>query len=82
VRSPVRTEVRADVRAKAFPKGFSGCRESPRPPDGTEGLGTETDQVHPRFARAVRQANCFQSIFGSQTSLDFIILSQVTSSPV
>ena len=40
------------------------------------------DQIHPRFARVVRQANCFQSIFGSQTSFDFISLSQVTSSPV
>jgi hypothetical protein len=70
------------VPAKAFPNSFSWCRESPRPSDGTEGLGTETDQLHPRFARVERQANCFQSIFGSQTSLDFIILSQVTSSPV
>ncbi len=62
--------------------GFSRVGESPRPPEGAGGLGTETDQFHPRFARVVRQANCFQSIFGSQTSLDFIILSQVTSSPV
>lgn len=51
-------------------------------PGGTGGLGTETDQLHPRFARVVRQANCFQSIFGSQTSFDFIIWSQVTSLPV
>jgi len=57
-------------------------QRKPEAPDGTEGLGTETNQLHPRFARAVRQANWFQSIFGSQASLDFIILSQVTSSPV
>ena len=54
----------------------------PEAPDTTRGLGTATDQIHPRLARVVHQANCFQSIFGSQTSLDFIIFSQLTSSPV
>ena len=50
-------------------------------PDGTGGLATATGQIRPRFARAGTQ-NCFQSIFGSQTSFDFIIWSQVTSLPV
>ena len=54
----------------------------PETPGTTRGLGRATDQIHPRFARVARQANCFQSTFGSQTSLDFIIFSQVTSSPV
>ena len=40
------------------------------------------DPDRPRFARAGTQANCFQSIFGSQTSFDFIIWSHVTSLPV
>lgn len=53
-----------------------------RPPTQPGGLGTVTVHIDPRPARVVRQANCFQSIFGSQTSFDFIIWSQVTSLPV
>ena len=48
----------------------------------TGGLGTVDGPDDPRFARVVRQANCFQSIFGSKTSFDFIISSQVTALPV
>jgi hypothetical protein len=58
-------------------------RESAAATDGKAmNEGTVTAQIGPRSVRAVRQANCFQSIFGSQTSLDFISFSQVTSSPV
>ena len=63
------------------PGGFPGV-EMPEAPETTRSHGTATDQVDPRSARVVRQANCFQSIFGSSTSFDFMSLSQVTSSPV
>ena len=59
----------------------SFCEAFPNGKSSAKGV-TGSAQIHPRFARVVRHANCFQSIFGSQASLDFIIVSQVTSSPV
>lgn len=69
-------------------EGSRGClprhpeAQASEAPETIASLATGTVQVDPRFARVVHQANCFQSIFGSQTSLDFIISSQVTGLPV
>ena len=78
--------------AKAFQEALIGAfpgasergsrNDDPEAPETIRGLGTVTDQIDPRFARVVRHANCFQSIFGSETSFDFMSSSQVTSSPV
>ena len=54
--------------------------EPHRGPDPPPVRGSR-DLLPPRGPRAA-QANCIQSIFGSQTSFDFIIWSQVTSLPV
>jgi len=71
-----------DCRAGEGPPGGFPEAVNPETPGGTGGLGTVTVHIDPRSARVGHQANCFQSIFGSETSFDLRSWSQVTSLPV